>query len=376
MELVMARSVKKNEISPRRGEPSSATLGVRQNKPTRQRRNPVEPQRYVGIDFHRRRSVIVHKDGAGNILETVHLDNDREAFATEIAKAGEHPEVVLEACYGWYWLADLLDELGANLHLAHPLGNNWGHRRVKNDERDAEDLVDLLRLGRLAEAYIAPPELRELRELVRYRAKLVALRSGLKSQVHSVLAKEGIAVPMTDLFGLAGQHLLDTAPLGRAYGIRTESLRDLIEAHSAQIEMLDGEIGHWTAGDVGFHAIQAIPGVGPVLGAVFLAEIGDVTRFSSADKLACWAGLTPRHRESDLHVVRGPITKQGSRIVRWAAIEAAQRRKGFQNERFSAIAERRGSNKIARVALARHLITLVYYGLRDGEIRCLVEKTG
>ena len=96
---------------------------------------------------------------------------------------------------------DFLEELGANLHLAHPLGNNWGHRRVKNDERDAEDLVDLLRLGRLAEAYIAPPELRELHEIVRYRAKLVGLRSALKSQVHSVLAKEGVAVPMTDLFG-------------------------------------------------------------------------------------------------------------------------------------------------------------------------------
>jgi transposase len=64
------------------------------------------------------------------------------------------------------------------VHLAHPLGNDWGHRRVKNDLRDAEDLVDLLRLGRLAEAYVAPPELRELRELVRYRGKLVGLRSG------------------------------------------------------------------------------------------------------------------------------------------------------------------------------------------------------
>ena len=89
--------------------------------------------RYVGIDFHRRRSVIVHKDGAGTLLETVHLDNDPAAFAAELHKAGEHPEVVLEACYGWYWLADLLEELGANLHLAHPLGNAWGNRRVKND---------------------------------------------------------------------------------------------------------------------------------------------------------------------------------------------------------------------------------------------------
>lgn len=332
--------------------------------------------RYVGIDFHRRRSVIVHKNAAGEILETVHLDNDPAAFAAELAKAGEHPEVVLEACYGWYWLADLLDELGANLHLAHPLGNAWGNRRVKNDERDAEDLVDLLRLGRLAEAYIAPPPLRELRELVRYRAKLVALRSGLKSQVHSVLAKEGVAVPMTDLFGRAGQDLLDTTELGRCYGIRVSSLRELIMAYSTEIEMLDGEIADFLCGDKGYLAILAIPGVGPVLGAVFVAEIGDVSRFSSPEKLCCWAGLTPRHRESDLHVSRGPITKQGSRILRWAAIEAASRHHGPQAARFEQIAQRRDSRKIARVALARHIVTLAYYGLRDGEIRCLAEKAG
>ena len=101
----------------------------------------------------------------------------------------------------------MLAEGGANVHLAHPLGNNWGNRRVKNDERDAADLIDLLRLGRLAEAYIAPPGLRELRELVRHRAKLVAVRAGLKAQVHAVLAKEGVAVTATDLFGVTGRVL-------------------------------------------------------------------------------------------------------------------------------------------------------------------------
>src|SRR5204863_8847414 len=84
------------------------------------------------------------------------------ALAEAVAAAGPEPEVVLEATFGWYWAVDALEELGARVHLAHPLGNNWGNRRVKNDERDAADLVDLLRLGRLAEAWIAPPDIREL----------------------------------------------------------------------------------------------------------------------------------------------------------------------------------------------------------------------
>lgn len=76
---------------------------------------------------------------------------------------------------------------------------------MTNDERDAADLADLLRMGRLPEAWIAPPEVRALREIIRHRCKLVALRSGLKAQVHAVLAKQGVTVKVSDLFGVGGR---------------------------------------------------------------------------------------------------------------------------------------------------------------------------
>jgi transposase len=120
---------------------------------------------YVGIDLHRRRSVIYRMDAAGKKLDCVRIDNDPLRLVEEVSKAGPGAEVVVEATYGWYWAVDLLRELGVGVHLAHPQGNDWGKRRVKNDERDARDLADLLRLGRLAEAWIAPPRTRELREL-------------------------------------------------------------------------------------------------------------------------------------------------------------------------------------------------------------------
>ena len=337
----------------------------------------MEQQQYVGVDLHRRRSVLVRRTAEGETLESVRIDNDAATLAAELAKAGEHPEVVLEATYGWYWAADVLAECGAKVHLAHPLGNNWGHRRVKNDERDATDLVDLLRMGRLAEAWIAPPALRELRELIRYRAKLVHLRTSLKAQVHAVLAKEGVAVPMSDLFGVAGQVLLDTCQLGEAYAVRVESLRDVMEVVDREIRMLQGRIDAWLVDDAGYHAVQAIPGVGPVLAAIFVAEIGDISRFPTARHLSSWAGLTPSHRESDTTVHRGHITKQGSRLVRWAAVEAVQRQRGPTPIRahHHRVADRRGKN-IGRVAAARKLVTLVYYGLRDGDIRALAAGEG
>jgi transposase len=125
----------------------------------------------VGMDLHRRRSVLVRMTEGGFKLETARIDNSPAALRAVLARAGSCPRVVVEATYGWYWAADTLAAAGAEVHLAHPLGvRAFATRRVKNDERDCADLADLLRMGRLAEAWIAPPQVRELRELTRSRA--------------------------------------------------------------------------------------------------------------------------------------------------------------------------------------------------------------
>jgi len=285
-----------------------------------------EGQQYVGIDLHRRRSVMVRMTAAGERLETLHLDNDLLELGLALRRAGEDPQVVLEATYGWYWAADVLAEAGAQVHLAHPLGiKGFAYRRVKNDERDAADLADLLRMNRLPESWIAPRETRQLRELVRHRAKLVALRTGLKCEVHAVLAKQGVAVPMSDLFGYRGQTMLEALCLDDGFAQRMDSARQLICVFDNHVDRFERLIKARLKNHGGYQAIQVVPGVGPLLGAVFIAEIGDVTRFPSPAHLASWAGLTPRHRESDTKIHRGHITKQGSKLVRWAAIEAVQR---------------------------------------------------
>jgi transposase len=330
-----------------------------------------EGRQFVGMDLHRRRSVLVRMSETGERLGTVRIVNDRDRLAAVMAHAGEAPEVVLEATYGWYWAADTLADLGATVHLAHPLGvKAFSYRRVKNDERDAADLADLLRMGRLPEAWIAPPATREVRELVRHRAKLVHLRSGLRCQVHAVLAGQGVTVPVSDLFGVGGSKLLQAATLSPMARRRIDSLLRLIDAFDVEVEAAAKTTAAQLADHAGYAAVQTLPGIGPVLGAIFVVEIGDVTRFPGPTQLTSWAGLTPKHHESDTTVHRGRITKQGSRLVRWAAVEAVQRtgkhtRIGAYRDR---VAERRGRN-IGVVAAARELIELVYYALRDGTIR-------
>jgi transposase len=176
---------------------------------------------------------------------------------------------------------------------------------------------------------------------------------------------------MTDLFGAGGQGLLERVALAPAFRARLDSARRLIEALDFEIELFTTLAAGRLRGHPGYTAIQTISGVGPILAAVFVAEIGEVSRFRRAAQLASWAGLTPEHHESDATVHRGPITKQGRWLVRWAAVEAIQRTDkhtplGRVRDHIGA---RHGKN-IAKVAAARELIELIFYGLRDGEIRC------
>jgi transposase len=318
--------------------------------------------------------VVVRIGPRGKRLSVVRIDNSPAALAEAVSAAGDHPQVVLEATYGWYWAVDVLQELGATVHLADPNALNWGERRVKNDVVDATDLADMLRLGRLPEAWIAPPALRELRELVRYRAKLVQLRSGLKAQVHAVMAKEGVLPTLDDMFGPGGQVQLDEMGLGRNYRVRVESLRDLIEVYDREIGMLERDIHRHLCRHRGYQAVQAIHGVGRTIAAILVAEIGDVGRFPTPRHLCSWAGLTPGRRESDVKGHDQGITKKGSKLLRWALVESISCYHGGPHlaVEFHRLADRRGKNK-ARVAIARRVLTLAYYGLRDGEIRCLTQ---
>jgi transposase len=313
----------------------------------------------VGMDLHRRRSVLVRMTADGKRLGTARITNGAAELRREIAKAGEHPKVVLEATYGWYRAADELAAAGAEVHLAHPLGvRAFTCRRVKNDQKDAGDLADLLRMGRLAEAWIAPQQVRELRELTRYRIKLVRMRSSGKEQVHAVLAKLGIPVTCSDLFGAWGSAWLDGLDLPQPYAGKVADL-----------------LGSWAP----YHAVRALPGLGPVLAAVTVAEIGDISRFPRPGHLCSWAGLTPRHRESDLKVARGHITKQGSPNLRWAMVEAIQHQPDDSppRELKDRIIARRGAQarNIAKAAAARKLLTCVFYAMRDGQVRSLAARS-
>ena len=332
--------------------------------------------RWVGIDLHRRRSQIAVIDEHGELTDSRRIVNDREAFL-ELLGDPEGTHVALEATYGWEWLAELLEEAGYDLHLAHPLRTRAiAAARVKTDAIDAKTLAQLLRAGLLPEAYVAPREVRDLRELLRHRATLTRMRSAVKNRVHALLAKHGIAREHSDLFGKGGREFLAGLELREAPRRRLDSLIALICDLDREIEQTTREIEQRAREDERVDVLTQIRGVGRYTAMLIIAEVGDITRFPTARHLCSWAGLTPTVRSSDGKARLGHISRQGSPALRWALVEAAQKittGSGPPREKFERIAKRRG-RKIATVAIAREILTLAYYGLRDGEIRCLAHR--
>jgi transposase len=142
----------------------------------------------------------------------------------------------------------------------------------------------------------------------------------------------------------------------------------VIDALAVTIDRLDGELRQHARKDPRVKVLTTLPGVGQFTALVMLAEIGDITRFASARKLASWAGLTPTVRGSDLTVRHGHISKQGSAWLRWVLNQAAQSAKRSPEfaATYAAIAKRRG-NKIATMAIARKLLTRAYHLLAAGQ---------
>lgn len=325
---------------------------------------------YVGVDLHRKSSHVAVLADDGELLASRSIRSRPEEFLRVFGELGPASlEVAFEATYGWGWFADLLADAGIPAHMAHPLATKAiSSARVKNDSVDAKTLAHLLRTNLLPEAWIAPPEVREARRLVRTRASLQRIASRLKSQVHAQLADHALEVTATDAFGPGGRVELGALlpslpPVARA---RVEASLRLVDAVSAETGALEREIRRRFARDERVRRLLPIPGIGLLTASLVVAEVWDVSRFPSADKLCSWAGLTPSEHSSAEHTRRGHISKQGSRWLRWAMVEAATRPRLAPDLRrfYDPIARRRGKF-IARVALARRILTLCYYALRD-----------
>jgi transposase len=326
---------------------------------------------YIGVDLHRKVSQVAALDSNGDVLWNRRIRSRPQEFVSVFGELEAQPAgVAFEATYGWSWFADLLADLGLPAHMAHPLATKAiSSARVKNDSVDAKTLAHLLRTNLLPEGWIGPPACREARRLVRTRVSLVRFRSRLKCQVHAILAEHGVLLPaLTDLFGQQGRQFLDGLTLPEVSRACVQADLRLIDLVTSEVRDADRKLIALFRRDPRIERLRRIPGIGFFTAATVVAEVWEVGRFRGPDFLCSWAGLTPREYSSAGHTRRGHITKQGSRVLRWALVEAATvapRDPGHRIFFTRVLHSDRRRTKIARLALARRLLTLCYYALRD-----------
>jgi hypothetical protein len=199
---------------------------------------------YLGVDLHRKRSVVTALAEDGTVMLSRRIASAAEPFRRVFGELEPWSlSVVFEATYGWHWFADLLADAGIEAHMAHPLATKAiSAGRVKNDSVDARTLAHLLRTHLLPEAWIAPTEVRERRRLVRTRTSLVRIRSRLRCQVHAILADHCVQPPLESVFGPAGRRFLKSVELPAVDRGRVDAALRLTDAVTAEVIGLDKEL--------------------------------------------------------------------------------------------------------------------------------------
>ena len=328
---------------------------------------------YIGCDQHKFFCQLAVLDEEGKMIKQQKLyHDDREALKRYFTSLPASSEMAIEASGFESWLADFVQDLGIKVHLSHPLKTRAiAEAKIKTDKVDAKILAQLLYADLLPKAYLASPYTRRIRYFLRFRLCLNRYRSSLKNRIHSLLHGLGICPPaVTDLFGVSGRQFLDSLQLGEGYQEALLGYLNLLDTTEARINCLKKRLAATAKENPDAQRLETIPGIGVLLSQIILAEIADLNRFASPERLCSYAGLTPSIHQSGQRLYHGPCPNQGNKFLRWAMVEAAQtavRKDPRLKDFYERIKRKKGSQK-AIVAAARKMLVIVFHMLAKKEV--------
>lgn len=255
------------------------------------------------------------------------------------------------------------------------LANPWKLRLIaenplKNDKQDACIIAKYLKSDTLPESYLAPKEIRDLRELVRTRAFLVRIRTMEKIRIKSILSKHGLREHFADISGNKARDWLEKQDLAYNYKLEVETLLELISNLDTDILKYELEIKKQAGDYREIEILISLPGIAYIRGLTIFSEVGDFKRFPNPNKLAAYAGLIPRSYSSGGKERLGSITKRGPSALRDALVGAAQQANpswGYLYDFYKKKEESNGTNS-AKVALARKLLTISWHLIHKDEL--------
>jgi transposase len=320
----------------------------------------------IGCDFHPSWQQVCWLDsetGETGERKLVHAEGEAERFYRQMPA----PALVgMEATGNSHWLVDLLAEIGHELWVGDAAQIRASYvRQQKTDKRDAAHIMKLLAEGRFPRIWMPSSEVRDLRQLLLHRYKLVIIRTRVKNELQHLCLNQGVQ-RKRKLWSQAGQKLLRELPLRPWAARRRDDLLRLMAMLDQQIEPLDAALKAEALRDKMALLLQSQPGVGPVTSLAYVLTMGDVSRFPRGKQVASYLGLIPREHSSGGRQKLGAITKQGNRMLRMLLVEAAQTTvrldPGFRKQYLHRCHQK--PKGVAKVAAARKLAVRLYWMLR------------
>lgn len=326
---------------------------------------------YVGVDVHKKMCVATIKDEDNKTLLQKDFINSRrgiDAFISEIknefGKRGPIAAVCEATGNYWYILHDTLEDSGIDTKVAHPSKTKAiAQAKLKNDKVDSSVLCDLLRADLVYEAYVPDAYYRDMRTLVRLRVDCVRTSTRCKNKITAIMVKYDEKPPVTSKFSKQGTEWLEKVKVSKIDRIAVDMYMEHLALVKKQIKDLETEMANICVKDERIELLMSMPGIGFVIALTIIAEVVDMKRFTNAEKLVAYAGLSPSHRSSGDTHRHGHITKTGSTWLRHVMVEAARtavRRDRRMGDIYKRIGKRQGKMK-AMVAVARHMLEICWH---------------
>jgi transposase len=332
---------------------------------------------HAGLDLSRKKLDVCLLSEAGEHLDQLATPPDADSLrrlARRIDQVHREPVcAVIESMTGARIVHDTLEGEGWSVEIADAQKvKGLAPLACKTDKIDSLVLATLSQRDLVPAIWLPDPRVRSERELARFRLHLVKHKTALKNRIHSTLINFGRPCPVSDLFGTEGRRLLERLELPEPWRSNVTASVWLIDELGRQIDQINRRLRADRAEHPYVPLLLSVPGIGWVLAFTIAAEIGEVSRFSSPEKLTGYTGLCPRVNQSGDSDRRGPLSKHGPRYLRWALLEATMHalRHPAYSERYQRNKRRLGKQRGAKVALldiARRLAVAIWHMLTRNE---------
>ena len=320
----------------------------------------------VGCDFHPKwQQVAIFDAATGEIVERKLVNGNGEA--EQFYRSLPVPSLIgVESCGNSQWFVELVEQLGHEVWIGDAAQIRASYvRQQKTDRRDAGHILKLLMEGRFPRLWRPDAEVRDLRQLLIHRHRLVQIRTRVKNGLQHLALNRGMQ-KKSKLWSEAGQRAFLELPLPGWAGCRRQDLLALLTKLNGQIGPLDAAVEKAALGHAQARLLMTQPGVGAITALAFVVTIGDTNRFQRGKQVASYLGLIPREHSSGGRQRLGAISKQGNGFLRMLLVEAAQTavrldeglRKKYQHRCH------RKAKGVAKVAAARKLAVRLYWMLR------------